>query len=140
MRDMYPLIASALATTVVVHHTHFDRMALGRVAKKYGFLAPSCIWLDSAYVVRKTWERFSKRGYGLGNLAAEFGIVFDHHDPCEDARAAGLILVRAIVDSGLTLQEMLDRYELPVIRRETANTLIHGAMPRMPVSTEFMSA
>jgi DNA polymerase-3 subunit epsilon len=118
MRAMFPMIASALSTTIVVHHTHFDRTALTRAADRSGYPAPQCTWLDSAIVVRHTWERFAKRGFGLENLAAEFGISFKHHDPCEDARVAGLILLRAMTVTGLTLSELHARIEELSAQRE----------------------
>jgi len=60
-------------------------------------------------VARRAWERFSRSGYGLANLAEEFAIEFEHHDACEDARCAGLILLRAMADTGLTLDEWLEK-------------------------------
>jgi DNA polymerase III subunit epsilon len=88
LREVLPMVASALATTVVVHHTHFDRMALCQAVAKYGFPEPTCRWLDSASVARRAWERFARRGYGLSDLAAEFDIEFKHHDACEDGDLA----------------------------------------------------
>lgn len=38
-------------------------------------------------------------------MSQELGIQFQHHDAVEDARAAGEILVRAIVDTQLSLDE-----------------------------------
>jgi len=109
MREVLPVIASALASVVVVHHTHFDRVALTRAAAKHGFPELACRWLDSARVARRSWERFSRSGYSLANLAEEFAIEFEHHDACEDARCAGLILLKAMADTGLTLDEWLER-------------------------------
>src|SRR3954469_18787680 len=99
MVEVLPIVSAALATAIVVHHTHFDRVAFCRAAEKYGFPDPGCRWLDSARVARRAWTRFAQRGYGLANLAAEFGIQFEHHDACEDAYAAGQVLLRAIADS-----------------------------------------
>jgi hypothetical protein len=59
MREALPAVAAALQTTVVVHHTHFDRVALCRAAQKYGLSDPSCRWLDSARVARRCWEVLS---------------------------------------------------------------------------------
>lgn len=117
MREALPVVAAALATAVVVHHTHFDRVALCRAAKKHGLPDPTCKWLDSARVVRRAWERFSRRGYGLANVASEFGIEFEHHDACEDARAAGLIMLKAMADTGLSIDQWLDRIDEPLSAR-----------------------
>jgi len=114
MREVLPIVASALASVVVVHHTHFDRVALCRAAAKHGFPDLDCRWLDSARVARRAWRRFSREGYGLGSLAEEFAIEFQHHDACEDARAAGLILLRAMAETGLSLDDWLERVSEPI--------------------------
>src|SRR6185437_4653929 len=53
-------------------------------------------------------------GYGLARLASEFGIGFTHHDAAEDARASGLLMLRAIHDTGYGLEDWLKRIELTV--------------------------
>ena len=68
IREVFPVVASALDSEVVVHHTHFDRVALCRVAEKFGFPELTCRWLDSARVARRAWGRFSRSGYGLANF------------------------------------------------------------------------
>ena len=74
-------------------------------------------------MARRAWERFGGYGgYGLANLAAEFRIDFRHHDPMEDARAAGLILLRAISETGRTLSEWLTQVEQPI----SANSKNHA--------------
>jgi DNA polymerase III epsilon subunit-like protein len=111
MCEAMPVVASALATAVVVHHTHFDRTALCQAAAKHGFPEPTCRWLDSARVARRAWERFARRGYGLADLAAEFEIEFKHHDACEDARAAGLVLLKAMEATGLSIDEWVALFD-----------------------------
>jgi len=110
-RQIYPALAGALATTVVVHHSYFDRFALGRAAEQHKLPAPQCAWLDSAFVVRQTWPRFAARGFALKNLAREFGIELIHRDPCEDARLTGMILLRAMAENALSLRELIARFE-----------------------------
>jgi DNA polymerase-3 subunit epsilon len=114
MREAFPLITAALVTTVIVHHTHFDRVAFCRAATKHGFPEPACNWLDSARVARRAWQQFARRGYGLADLSAEFGIDFKHHDATEDAYAAGMILLRAMAETRLTLENWLTRVEQPI--------------------------
>jgi DNA polymerase III epsilon subunit-like protein len=109
MRDVFPIVSSSLSNLFVVHHTHFDRTALSQVAQQHGFAEISCRWIDSASVARRAWKRFSIRGYGLKNLAEEFSISFKHHDACEDARVAGLVLLRAIAETGIPLGEWHDQ-------------------------------
>lgn len=72
------------------------------------------MWLDSARVVRRAWPEFSKSGYGLSNVAAHFGIDYQAHDALEDARCAGLLLLRAVAETGLSPEEWLIRVTQPI--------------------------
>lgn len=122
---LFPTLTGILGNSIVVHHTAFDRVAICRAAAKHAMPALTCSWIDSARVARRTWERFSRSGYGLANLAMELGITFKHHDAVEDAHAAGLILLRALAASGLPLAEWLTRVEQP-ISASTARHAWHG--------------
>jgi hypothetical protein len=57
------------------------RDAAGRHALAVEAGARSAARPDSSWVAPSGWPRFSRRGYGLATLAAEFGIEFQHHDP-----------------------------------------------------------
>ena len=89
-----------IADRIVVCHTGFDRAALSRAYAKHGLSIPECCWLDSARVLLRALSQFERKGYGLANLAEWCGISFSHHDACEDARATGLVLIKAIDDTG----------------------------------------
>ena len=114
----FPQIAGELNTrlsgNVVVSHMPFDRVALVRAAEKYGLQPVDCRWLDSAKVVRRTWPECAQRGYGLKPVAEMLGIVFEHHNALEDARAAGEILLHAQKVTGLNLTEWFDRVRLSI--------------------------
>src|ERR1017187_6080379 len=112
--DVLPQIASRLVGSIVVCHTPFDRIALARACDRSGLNECECTWLDSARVVRRAWPQFSRSGYGLSNVAAHFGIVYQAHDALEDARCAGLLLLRAINDTGLTIEQWLVRVTQPI--------------------------
>ncbi len=92
--DIVGTLQTRLGGHVVVSHLPFDRVALGRAHERYGMPAPQCTWLDTARVTRRAWPQFSQRGYGLADIASWCGIEFRHHDAEEDARAAGLVLLR----------------------------------------------
>jgi DNA polymerase-3 subunit epsilon len=92
-----------LDSKIIVHHGHFDRVAVGRACEKCGKMPISANWLDTAQVSRLTWDNANGAGYGLANLAARFSIRFDHHDALEDSRTAGKIFLKAINDSGISL-------------------------------------
>ena len=96
---------------IAVCHTHFDRVALNQACASGEHPVLSCRWLDSARVARRAWPEVAHAGYGLAPLAARFGISFRHHDAAEDARAAGLILLRAIADTGMRLEDWFSRVE-----------------------------
>jgi len=104
-----PTVREFLAGQIVVHHMPFDRIALGRAAARYGLEPISASWLDSARVARRAWTRFAQRGYALKNLAREFAIPLQHHDAASDAAAAGLVVARAVEESGLSVVEWLTR-------------------------------
>ncbi|MEH2476262.1 DNA polymerase-3 subunit epsilon [Nitrobacteraceae bacterium AZCC 2161] len=109
MARVLPVIGAALENAVIVHHSPFDRTAIGRAAGKHGTGGLPCTWLDTIQVARIAWSHFSDDGgYGLANLARAFGINFRHHDAAEDARAAGLLMLRAMADSGIGLQQWVD--------------------------------
>ena len=98
-----------LDDSVVVTHTHFDRVAIAQAARRWGVDAPRCVFLDSARVARRTWSQFSRRGYGLENVCNLIGYDFEHHDALEDAKAAGHVIVAAMEITGLDLPGILKR-------------------------------
>lgn len=105
---------SYLERSIVVCHTHFDRVALNQVAQRYGVAMPEITWLDSARVARRTWRECSSNGYGLHNLCRMLGYEFRQHDALEDAKAAAYILISAMNESGLDLDGWLGRVRQPI--------------------------
>lgn len=99
---------------IAVCHTHFDRVAIQQACFKYNLRVPTCTWLDSARVTRRTWEQFAWNGYGLANVCATLGYNFTHHDALEDAKAAAHIILRAIEKTGIDIHGWLDRVEQPI--------------------------
>jgi DNA polymerase III subunit epsilon len=114
LRDIVDRICSYLDGRIAVCHTHFDRVAIHQACVKYDLRVPTCTWLDSARVTRRTWDQFAYRGYGLGNVCAILGYQFVQHDALEDAKAAAYILLAAIEKTGMDLQEWLRRVEQPI--------------------------
>lgn len=104
---LYPTIKERLEGKIVVHHMPFDVVSLTRAAEKYGLSPLECQWLDSARVARRAWEKYRQRGYALANLATEFNIQFQHHRADEDARVAGEVIVKAITETGISLDDWL---------------------------------
>lgn len=106
--DVSKRLCAALAGSVVATHMPFDRIALAKACDKHDLPGvDDATWLDTARVVRRAWPQFGRKGYGLGSITSWLNIEFKHHDAEEDARAAGLVLLRAITDSGLSLDEWI---------------------------------
>jgi DNA polymerase-3 subunit epsilon len=112
--EVFPQVASRLQEMIVVSHTPFDRLALARACDRSNLARFDCTWLDSARVVRRAWPQFSRSGYGLSNVAACFGIDYKAHDALEDARCAGLLLLRAIAETNIGLEQWLIRVTQPL--------------------------
>lgn len=93
--DLHNTVCAHLADSVVVCHTHFDRVAMHQVVARYDLTLPECAWLDSARVARRTWSQFSRKGYGLVDVCRMLGYQFQHHDALADAKAAAHILISA---------------------------------------------
>jgi DNA polymerase-3 subunit epsilon len=93
--------------------------------------------VGSFYFTKNTWTRFAHNGYGLANLATEFGIVFQHHAALEDARVAGELLVRAIQDTGISLDDWFVRVEKPIFGETSKGSKISKeGDPRGPMFGE----
>lgn len=103
-----------LEKTVSVCHTHFDRVALSRAFAKYNLQPINTAWLDSARVVRRTWQDLAWKGYGLANVCKKIGYEFKHHDALEDAKAAGYVLVAALRESRQDLDAWQHRVNQPI--------------------------
>jgi DNA polymerase-3 subunit epsilon len=119
-----PGIASCLCDhlcgRVSVCHTHFDRVAIRQAFTKYDLPVPSCTWLDSARVARRTWAEFARGGYGLKNVCEFLGYDFSHHDALEDAKAAAQVLLAAMAKTDLDVAGWLNRVERPIFSSPTS--------------------
>lgn len=116
---VHPQLADFVTGHTVVSHSFFDRAALRQAESRYTLRGIECQWLDTTMVVRRTWTQYAHRGYGLENLARDLGIKFRHHDAAEDARTTGLILLRALSETKMTLEECLARVKLPINLADT---------------------
>jgi DNA polymerase-3 subunit epsilon len=125
--ELYDFLKNSLSGKTVISHMPFDRVALKQVAKKYKLDEIDCLWLDSARVVRRAWpDKFAWKGYGLSNVAEQLGIKFRHHDALEDARAAGEIMLEAMTDTGLNLEQWKKRVKQPIMGLESISRAREG--------------
>ncbi len=103
-----------LGNQIVIAHTHFDRTAIAQACRKCGISPPELRWLDSARVARRAWKQFSKKGYGLHNVCTHIGYSFQHHDALEDAKAAGQVMLAAIKETDISLDQWFGRVARPM--------------------------
>lgn len=135
--EVHETLVQMLDGMVVVSHTHFDRVALQRACHGCDLRMAECTWLDSARVVRRAWpDRFGQSGYGLTNVASHFGLRYRAHDAEEDAWAAGMVLLRAIEESGLSLHDWLVRVRQPIRISDLATQ--HSPNPDGPLYGEVI--
>lgn len=135
MDKVFPVIAQALSNTAIVHHSPFDKTAITRASTRYGFGALPCSWLDTLQVSRRAWKHFAgDGGYGLANLARAFKIDFQHHDAAEDARAAGLIFLRAMSETGIGIEGWLSELQGPARKGATFSRIARDGDPTGPLA------
>ena len=99
---------------IVVSHSQFDRVALEQAFDRHEIPRLDCAWLDSTLVARRAWDGFSKRGFGLENLCRILGYRYQRHDALGDAKAAGVVVLAAIEQTGVGLERWLQQVELPI--------------------------
>jgi len=130
-------IKRRISGQVVATHTAFDRGAITQASAKHSVEPPDCQWLNTASVARRTWPDVARKGYGLSPLAERLGIEFKHHDALEDARTAGLVLVRASEELQLDLAGWLDRVRRPIDPNASAS-VAHDGNPEGPFFGEVL--
>jgi DNA polymerase III subunit epsilon len=133
--EVYPAIVPFLAGSIVASHTTFDRAALIQACGSRGLSTCECRWLDTARVARRAWPQFAKSGYGLANIAASFGIKYQAHNASEDARCAGEILILAVRQTGLNIDQWFVRVRQPI---NPASSSVPDANPEGPLYGEVL--
>lgn len=112
--EVSEILSSHLQNSIVVCHTHFDRVAMQQACRRYGTVEPSITWLDSARVARRAWDSCAWKGYGLEDVCKMIGYSFQHHDALEDAKAAAHTILAAMNHTGLDLNGWLSRVDKPI--------------------------
>jgi DNA polymerase-3 subunit epsilon len=115
--EVFPQVAARLQDQIVVSHTAFDQRALAQACDRFNLAKCACTWLDSSRVVRTAWPQFSKAGFGLPKMAAYLGIDYQAHDALEDARCAGLLVLRAVDLTGRTPEQWLTHLSRPSAKK-----------------------
>jgi DNA polymerase-3 subunit epsilon len=86
---------------VTVAHSLFDKGALAAACLIHGREPIAATWLDSVRVAKRAWPELAS--HRLNVLSAFLGLPHKHHDALSDARAAGMVIVRAIEHTGMGL-------------------------------------
>lgn len=102
-RSVHGQIRSLLGGRVTVAHSGFDRGALRRACEDCDLDEVEARWLDSVGVARIAWPELPN--HKLNTLAAHLSIPLNHHDALSDARAAGLVVLRAMEATGAGLED-----------------------------------
>lgn len=94
--EVLPVLKDALKGATIYQHSGFDRSAVAAACGNCGLPIPQWEWRDSVHVARAAWpELRGNGGHGLASLKQHLGLVFEHHDAGEDARAAAEVVLRA---------------------------------------------
>jgi DNA polymerase-3 subunit epsilon len=136
--DLADRIQTTLAGQISVCHTHFDRVAFTQAFERYRLSPLECRWLDSARVARRAWTQFAQSGYGLANLCSTFGFQYKAHDALEDARACAFVMLRAVQESGLTLEDWTRRVNQPIGGTSGSAAISRDGNPEGPLFGEIV--
>ena len=99
--DIHGILDAHLGGRVTVAHSYFDKGALGAACRIHGRASIETTWLDSVRVAKRAWPELSS--HRLNVLTKFLGVRHKHHDALSDARAAGMVIIRAIEHTGIDL-------------------------------------
>jgi DNA polymerase-3 subunit epsilon len=109
--QIHAVVDSHLNGRITVAHSAFDKGALA-AACRVGARPPiETTWLDSVRVAQQAWPQLGS--HRLNVLSRFLGIEHRHHDALSDARAAGMVIVKAIEHTGIDLQGWMTRPATP---------------------------
>ena len=106
--EIWPEIQAIMSDQIVVaHNASFDMNVLKQLVELYDLQCSRIQFICTCCVARKTWAGLLN--YTLKNLANSLGYLINHHDPLDDARTCGRILVDACEYHGCSsLSELAD--------------------------------
>lgn len=99
--DIHAVIDRHLSSRITVAHSFFDKGALGAACAIHERAVIEATWLDSVRVAKRAWPELPS--HRLNVLTKFLGVRHKHHDALSDARAAGMVIVRAIEHTGIEL-------------------------------------
>lgn len=112
--DVHEVVAGYLGGRTTVAHSYFDKGALSAACRMHGRAMIETSWLDSVRVAKRAWPHLVS--HRLNVLAQHLGIPLKHHDALSDARAAGMVVIKAMEHTGITLSQ----WQTPPARKPMA--------------------
>ena len=112
--EVAEILHEMLDGRIVVSHSQFDRIALEQAFDRLDIPRLDCKWLDSTKIAQRAWSGFARRGFGLENLCRILGYRYQRHDALGDAKAAGMVVIAAVQQTGIGLDRWLLQTEMPV--------------------------
>jgi len=99
--DIHGTVDGHLSGRTTVAHSSFDKGALAAACQVHRRAPIETTWLDSVRVAKRAWPDLPS--HRLNVLSRFLGIRHKHHDALSDARAAGMVIVKAIDHTGIDL-------------------------------------
>lgn len=99
--QLHETVAAHLSGRINVAHSYFDKGALAAACRVHDRTPIETRWLDSVRVAKRAWPDLPS--HRLDALTRFLGVRHKHHDALSDARAAGMVIVRAIDHTGIDL-------------------------------------
>ncbi|MGV8988965.1 MAG: exonuclease domain-containing protein [Cypionkella sp.] len=92
----------------LIQHSSFDKRAIHAACAVTSLDATDWQWSDSVKIARRAWPEFiGNGGHGLGHLKRQLGLLFEHHDAGEDAKAAAMVVLRAEARMAMSFDAIL---------------------------------
>lgn len=114
--DEFLVIAGSVP---LIHHTHFDRIALQQAGDKYGLKLDLPFLVDSARLARYADPKYMFKGYGLENLCNDFGILLENrHNALGDALLTAKVVFKLLENTGTSITDWLNFDSLRKKRRK----------------------
>ena len=109
--QIHAVINNHLSGRITVAHSYFDKGALAAACRVGAHPLIETTWLDSVRVAKAAWPQLAS--HRLNILTSFLGIDHRHHDALSDARAAGMVIVKAIEHTGIDLSGWMTKRAVP---------------------------
>lgn len=101
---------------LITSYGHFDRSAFSQACDTRSLERITNPWLNIHPVVKRAWpDKYAEGGFRLNSVCKYLGVPLPrHHNAVDDARAAGLILLKAVEDTGIPPADWVARNRRPI--------------------------